>query len=85
MRPWAKQSASRCGPAVWWCGHRVGYPAVFLLDSPSHQSVPRNVLVIRTLRFFGVAEDAGRGVDPMHRHTALNLMVSLDFSCGGLH
>ena len=26
------------------------------------------------LRFFGVAEDAGRGVDLIHRHMALNLM-----------
>ena len=41
----------------------------------AQKSVPRNVLVIRTLRFFGIAEDAGRGVDPMHRHMALNLMV----------
>ena len=44
------------------------------LEQLSHQSVPRNVLVIRTLRFFGITEDAGRGVDLMRDHMALNLM-----------
>ncbi len=56
-----------------------GLPRGVVLDSLSQQSVPRNVLVIRTLRFFGVAEDAGRGVDLMHRHMALNLMSPPEF------
>ena len=33
------------------------------------------MLAIRTLRFFGIAEDAGRGVDLMNAHMALNLMM----------
>ena len=56
-----------------------GLPEGVSLDRLSQQSVPRNVLVIRTLRFFGVAEDAGRGVDLMHRHMALNLMAPPEF------
>ena len=44
------------------------------LDDPAIRSVPRNVLAIRTLRFFGIAEDAGRGVRLMRDHMALNLM-----------
>ena len=56
-----------------------GLPRGLSLDRLSQQSVPRNVLVIRTLRFFGVAEDAGRGVDLMHRHMALNLMAPPEF------
>ena len=56
-----------------------GLPRGVSLDRLSQQSVPRNVLVIRTLRFFGVAEDAGRGVDLMHRHMALNLMAPPEF------
>ncbi len=56
-----------------------GLPRGVSLDNLSQQSVPRNVLVIRTLRFFGVAEDAGRGVDLMHRHMALNLMSPPEF------
>ena len=54
------------------------------LDRLSQQSVPRNVLVIRTLRFFGIAEDAGRGVDLMHRHMALNLMAPPEFEADDL-
>ena len=38
------------------------------------RSVPRNVLAIRTLRFFGITEDAGRGIRLMRDHMALNLM-----------
>ena len=56
-----------------------GLPRGVSLDRLSQQSVPRNVLVIRTLRFFGVAEDAGRGVHLMHRHMALNLMAPPEF------
>lgn len=56
-----------------------GLPEGVSLDRLSEQSVPRNVLMIRTLRFFGVAEDAGRGVDLMHRHMALNLMAPPEF------
>ena len=56
-----------------------GLPRGVSLDRLAQQSVPRNVLVIRTLRFFGVAEDAGRGVDLMHRHMALNLMAPPEF------
>ncbi|MDE0169685.1 MAG: putative DNA binding domain-containing protein [bacterium] len=56
-----------------------GLPRGVSLGSLAEQSVPRNVLVIRTLRFFGVAEDAGRGVDLMHRHMALNLMTAPEF------
>lgn len=56
-----------------------GLPRGVSLDSLAQQSVPRNVLVIRTLRFFGVAEDAGRGVDLMYRHMALNLMSPPEF------
>ena len=43
-------------------------------DDLGGRSVPRNVLAIRTLRFFGIAEDAGRGVRLMRDHMALNLM-----------
>ena len=57
-----------------------GLPRGVSLDSLAQQSVPRNVLVIRTLRFFRVAEDAGRGVDLMHRHMALNLMAPPEFA-----
>ena len=56
-----------------------GLPDGVSLDTLSQQSVPRNVLVIRTLRYFGVAEDAGRGVDLMYRHMALNLMAPPEF------
>ena len=42
--------------------------------------MPRNILVIRTLRFFGIAEDAGRGVDLMRRHMALNFMSPPHFA-----
>ncbi len=56
-----------------------GLPRGVSLESLARQSVPRNVLVIRTLRFFGVAEDAGRGVDLMLRHMALNLMSPPEF------
>ncbi len=56
-----------------------GLPHGVSLDSLSQQSNPRNVLVIRTLRYFGVAEDAGRGVDLMYRHMALNLMAPPKF------
>ena len=41
-------------------GHR---PQGVTLDCIAQQSVPRNVLTMRALRCFGVAEDAGRGVD----------------------
>ena len=56
-----------------------GLPRGVSLERLSHQSVPRNVLVIRTLRFFGVAENAGRGVDLIYRHMALNLMAPPEF------
>lgn len=56
-----------------------GLPRGVSLDTLAQQSIPRNVLVIRTLRFYGVAEDAGRGVDLMHRHMALNLMAPPEF------
>ena len=51
-----------------------GLPDGVTLDNLAQRSVPRNALVIRTLRFLGVAEDAGRGVDVMQRHMALNMM-----------
>ena len=41
-------------------GHR---PQGVTLDCIAQESVPRNVLTMRALRCFGVAEDAGRGVD----------------------
>jgi len=50
-------------------------PGGVTLADIAERSVPRNILVIRTLRFFGVAEDAGRGVDLMQRHMALNFMA----------
>lgn len=50
-------------------------PSGVSLDNLSQRSVARNTLVIRTLRYFGVAEDAGRGVGLMYRHMALNLMA----------
>ena len=56
-----------------------GLPRGVSLDTLSQQSIPRNVLVVRTLRYYGVAEDAGRGVDLMYRHMALNLMVPPEF------
>lgn len=54
-------------------------PGGVTLADIADRSVPRNVLVIRTLRFFGVAEDAGRGVDLMQRHMALNFMAPPQF------
>ncbi len=51
-----------------------GLPEGVSLDDLAIRSVPRNVLVMRTLRFFGIAEDAGRGVRLMRDHMALNLM-----------
>ena len=54
-------------------------PGGVTLADIADRSVPRNILVIRTLRFFGVAEDAGRGVDLMRRHMALNFMASPHF------
>lgn len=56
-----------------------GLPDGVTLERLSDQSVPRNVLIIRTLRFFGIAEDAGRGVDLMRDHMALNLMDPPEF------
>ena len=52
-----------------------GLPDGVSLDLLALRSVPRNVLLIRTLRFFGIAEDAGRGVRLMRDHMALNLMA----------
>ena len=54
-------------------------PGGVTLADIAERSVPRNILVIRTLRFFGVAEDAGRGVDLMQRHMALNFMMPPHF------
>ena len=54
-------------------------PGGVTLADIADRSVPRNILVIRTLRFFGVAEDAGRGVDLMQRHMALNFMAPPHF------
>ena len=51
-----------------------GLPEGVSADDLGVRSVPRNVLAIRTLRFFGIAEDAGRGVRLMRDHMALNLM-----------
>ena len=51
-----------------------GLPEGVSADDLGGRSVPRNVLAIRTLRFFGIAEDAGRGVRLMRDHMALNLM-----------
>lgn len=45
------------------------------LNDMAHRSVPRNVLTIRTLRYLGIAEDAGRGVRLMFDHMAMNLMA----------
>ena len=56
-----------------------GLPEGVALDRLADQSVPRNVLVIRTLRFFGIAEDAGRGINLMNDHMALNLMAPPQF------
>ena len=55
-------------------------PGGVTLADIAERSVPRNILVIRTLRFFGVAEDAGRGVDLMQRHMALNFMSPPHFA-----
>ena len=52
-----------------------GLPEGVTLSTLARRSVPRNMLAIRTLRFFGIAEDAGRGVDLMNAHMALNLMM----------
>lgn len=54
-------------------------PGGVTLADIADRSVPRNVLVIRTLRYFGIAEDAGRGVDLMQRHMALNFMAPPHF------
>lgn len=55
-------------------------PGGVTLADIAERSVPRNILVIRTLRFFGVAEDAGQGVDLMQRHMALNFMPPPHFA-----
>ena len=51
-----------------------GLPEGVSADDLGGRSVPRNVLAIRTLRFFGIAEDAGRGVRLVRDQMALNLM-----------
>lgn len=56
-----------------------GLPDGVTLDNIAQRSVARNTLVIRTLRFLGVAEDAGRGVDLMRHHMAFNLMHPPEF------
>ncbi|MCY3569438.1 MAG: putative DNA binding domain-containing protein [Chloroflexi bacterium] len=56
-----------------------GLPDGVTLDNIAQRSVARNTLVIRTLRFLGVAEEAGRGVDLMCKHMALNLMHPPEF------
>ena len=56
-----------------------GLPDGVTLANIAQRSVARNRLVIRTLRFFGVAEDAGRGVDLMRKHMAFNLMHPPEF------
>ncbi len=56
-----------------------GLPEGVSADDLGGRSVPRNVLAIRTLRFFGIAEDAGRGVRLMRDHMALNLMEPPQF------
>ncbi len=60
-----------------------GLPEGVSLDDPAIRSVPRNVLAIRTLRFFGIAEDAGRGVRLMRDHMTLNLMKPPVFEVDG--
>ena len=55
-------------------------PEGVTLDNLPDKSVPRNVLTIRTLRFFGVAEDAGRGINLMQDRMALNLMEPPQFA-----
>lgn len=60
-----------------------GLPEGVSADDLGGRSVPRNVLTIRTLRFFGIAEDAGRGVRLMRDHMALNLMEPPIFEVGG--
>ncbi len=54
-------------------------PETVTLADIAQRSVPRNVLVIRTLRFFGIAEDAGRGINLMYQHMALNFMEAPEF------
>ncbi len=55
-------------------------PGGVTLADIAERSVPRNILVIRTLRFLGVAEDAGRGINLMKRHMALNFMAPPQFA-----
>ena len=60
-----------------------GLPEGLSVDDLGGRSVPRNVLAIRTLRFFGIAEDAGRGVRLMRDHMVLNLMKPPVFEADG--
>ncbi len=51
-----------------------GLPEPVTVDNIREQSSARNLEVIRTLRRFGLAEDAGRGVDVMQDEMASNLL-----------
>ena len=57
-----------------------GLPEPVTIENMREQNAARNQAVIAALRRFGLAEDAGRGVDVMEDEMAANLLRSPEFS-----
>ena len=60
-----------------------GLPEPVTVENIREQNAARNVDVIRTLRRFGLAEDAGRGVDVMQDEMAAHLLEPPEFADEG--
>ena len=56
-----------------------GLPEPVTVENIREQYAARNLLVIRTLRRYGLAEDAGRGVDLMQDEMMANLLAPPEF------
>ncbi len=54
-------------------------PEPVTVENIREQNAPRNVAIINTLRRFGLAEDAGRGVDVMEDAMAAHLLAAPKF------
>ena len=60
-----------------------GLPEPVTIDNIREQNAARNLEVIRTLRRYGLAEDAGRGVDIMQDEMASHLLAPPEFEEDG--
>ena len=62
-----------------------GLPEPVTTDNIREQNAARNLEVIRTLRQYGLAEDAGRGVDIMQDEMASSFLAPPEFDEDGSH